>query len=102
MTDYRQDVDFSTFQDFGAVDKALIDVGVTNEERIKIYKILAAILHLGNVIFEENPLVEGCQITNSSIDHFCYAAQLLEIEQKNLEVSLLTRKMEINGSDPIV
>lgn len=88
------------------MDKALIDVGVANEERINIYKILAAILHLGNVIFEENPSIAGCQtrcrITNSSRNHCFYAAQLLGIEQELLEMCLLTRKMEVAGSDPIV
>lgn len=102
LSDYRQNDDSSNFQDFGAVDKALIDIGVNNVEGIAIYKILAAILHLGNVIFEENPLVDGCKIADSTANHSRYAAQLLGIEQKNLEMSLLTRKMEINGSDPIV
>lgn len=69
---------------------------------MKIYKILAAILHLGNVIFEDNLLVDGCKIADRTAVHFRYAAQLLEIEQKQLEMSLLTRKMEINGADPIV
>lgn len=90
------------FQVFGSVDTALTNVGVSNEEKVKVYKILAAILHLGNVIFEENPSMDGCQISDSTANHFFYAAQLLGIEKKNLEKSLLTRKMEINKSDPIV
>lgn len=97
-----KNVDLSNFQKFGEVDKALADVGVTSETRMKIYKILAAILHLGNVSFEENSLVEGCQIADSTANHFCYAAQLLEVEQIHLKTSLLTRKMAINGSEPIV
>lgn len=88
-------------RDFLAVDKALIEVGVTNEERIRIYKILAAILHIGNVTFEENPVIAGCQIADSS-NHSSYAAQLLGIEPRTLEDSLLTRKIYVTGSDPIM
>lgn len=102
MADYHHHADSYTFQDFGAVDKALIEVGLTNEERIQIYKIVAAILHLGNVQFEENSLMEGCRVADNTTDHLSYAAQLLGIEEKRIEMSLLTRKMEISGSDPIV
>lgn len=102
MSNYRHNDDLTNFQNFEAVDKALFDIGVSNGERMKIYKSLAAILHLGNVIFEDNVLLNECQIADHTANHFRYAAQLLEIEQKHLEMSLLTRKMEINGSDPIV
>lgn len=102
LSEYHQNADSNTFQEFGAINKALIDVELTAEARIKIYKILAAILHLGNVTFEENPSVDGSQIAESTANHFRYAAQLLGIQQRSLEISLLTRKMEITGSDPIV
>lgn len=102
MPSYGHNDDLNCFQDFVAVDNAMIDVGVSNEERIKIYQTLAAILHLGNVIFEENFSLGRCQIAESSRIHFDYAAQLLEIDQEILEISLLTRKMEVTRSDPIM
>lgn len=94
--------DLDNFHDFTTIDKALIEIGMGNEERIKIYKILAAILHLGNVIFVENPLTGGCQIADSTQKHFYYAAQLLNMDSKTLEINLLTRKMEVTGCEPIV
>lgn len=63
---------------------------------------LAAILNLGNVNFEEGISTGKSQIVESTKIHLCYAAKLLEIDEKVLETSLLTREMEIPGSDPIV
>lgn len=102
MSEYGHNDNLNSFQDFIAVDKALIDIGVSSNERLKIYKTLAAILHLGNVAFEENPSLEGCQIVDITRKHIEYAAEFLNIEQNILETSLLTRKMEVKGSDPIV
>lgn len=102
MPEYQHNEEIKKFHDFALVDNALVELGVSNEGRIKIYKILGAILHLGNVTFEKNSCQEGCQITFSTRNHFIYAAQLLEIEQEILEEYLLKRKMEVRGSDPIL
>lgn len=80
----------------------MTDVGMSNKEWIKLYKILAAILHLGNVILEENPSGEGCVIVDGTRSHLKYAAHLLDIEEETLKTSLLTRTMELKGSNPIV
>lgn len=94
--------DFSSSQDFVSINKALFEIGMTKEEKTNIYKILAAILHLGNVVFVDNPLTEVCQIADSTKTHFSCAAKLLNIATETLEKSLLTRKMELKGSDPIM
>lgn len=73
-----------------------------DDERSKIYKVLAAILHLGNIDFEGDVLTEKSRIIESTAIHLSYAAQLLEIGEEILKKSLLTRKMEVPGSDPIV
>ncbi|XP_071779574.2 unconventional myosin-VIIb isoform X1 [Centroberyx gerrardi] len=54
----------------------------------EISKLLAAILHLGNVDFEATIVnnLEGCDILTSS--HFSMASQLLEVDPKALEKSL--------------
>lgn len=41
--------------DFAAVDKALSNLGVAPVDRLAIYTAVAAVLHLGNVSFEDNP-----------------------------------------------
>lgn len=77
------------------------NVGISSEKRTNIYKILGAILHLGNVNLEVNNTTEKCQISNLSRHHFEYAARLLNIDQQLLERTIFTRRIEINGRDPI-
>lgn len=89
-------------RDLALIDKALIDVGVSVEERVRMYKTLAAIIHLGCLNFEEDPSIEGCQIATATRIHFMYAAQLLGIEQRVFEEYLLKKKMEVKGSEPIL
>ncbi|CAJ1059811.1 unconventional myosin-VIIa [Xyrichtys novacula] len=63
----------------------------TENDSWEIYRLLAAILHLGNVKFESTIVnnLEGCDIRKSS--HFNMASQLLEVSPKELEKSLIVR-----------
>ncbi|KAK0137915.1 Unconventional myosin-VIIa [Merluccius polli] len=60
----------------------------------EISKLLAAILHLGNVKFEGTTMnnMEGCDIIDSS--HFKMAGKLLEVNPKVLEKSLTQRSFQ--------
>ncbi|XP_028300925.1 unconventional myosin-VIIa [Gouania willdenowi] len=63
----------------------------TESDSWEISKLLAAILHLGNVDFKGTLVnnLEGCDITKSS--HFTMVCQLLEVSPKALETSLTQR-----------
>ncbi|XP_034556960.1 unconventional myosin-VIIa [Notolabrus celidotus] len=63
----------------------------TENDSWEISKLLAAILHLGNVKFESTIVnnLEGCEVGKSS--HFNMASQLLEVSAKELEKSLTER-----------
>ncbi|XP_070765301.1 unconventional myosin-VIIb [Enoplosus armatus] len=63
----------------------------TENDSWEISKLLAAILHLGNVDFKSTVVnnLEGCEIHTSS--HFSMASQLLEVAPKALEKSLTQR-----------
>ncbi|XP_068447337.1 unconventional myosin-VIIb [Clinocottus analis] len=63
----------------------------TESDSWEISKLLAAILHLGNVDFKGTIVnnLEGCEILASS--HFEMSSQLLEVEPKELEKSLTQR-----------
>lgn len=87
--------------DFSTLDRHMANVGISTEDRLKIYKILGAILHLGNVRLEVDNTTEKVQISDLSRSHFEYAAQLLNIDQRLLEMAILTRRIEINGCSPI-
>lgn len=89
------------FEEFKAMDKALIHIGMENEIKMKVYQILAAIPHLGNIVFVDNSTEDGCMVADSTKIHLCHAARLLEIRQQDLEMNLLTRKMNVAGSEQI-
>lgn len=42
-------------RDFTTVDKALTNFGLSDNERLAVYTTVAAVLHLGNISFEDNP-----------------------------------------------
>ena len=42
------------FNDFKVCDDAMKHLGFKDEERLGTYSLVAAILHLGNIVFEEN------------------------------------------------
>ncbi|XP_072540215.1 unconventional myosin-VIIb [Salminus brasiliensis] len=68
----------------------------TENDSWEIHKLLAAILHLGNVDFEAtiSNNLESCDILSSN--HFNMAAQLLEVDAKALNISLTQRSFMTN------
>ncbi|XP_060723716.1 unconventional myosin-VIIa [Tachysurus vachellii] len=68
----------------------------TENDSWEIHKLLAAILHLGNMDFEAtiSNNLEGCDVITST--HFNMAAQLLEVDIKTLDVSLTQRSFMTN------
>lgn len=87
----------STSENFEAVNRALERVGVSNEKIMRIYRILAAILHLGNIAIKDDNSSSKCEILQVTRFHFEITADLLNIEQQTLETALLTRDIEVNG-----
>lgn len=76
-------------------------IGLSQKEIMEIYKILAAILHIGNIHFEEESATGKLGISNHTKIHLDYACQLLNVAPKVLETSLLMRDIDIKGSDSI-
>lgn len=81
--------------DFAALDNSLKELGLCDELRCKIYHHLGAILHLGNVCFENN--VEGYAEVSGDTSAQCieWAANLLNIDSNQLKRSLLKRKYKL-------
>uniref|UniRef100_W5U6H9 Unconventional myosin-VIIa n=1 Tax=Ictalurus punctatus TaxID=7998 RepID=W5U6H9_ICTPU len=78
-------------EDFSRIRTALKVLTFSDKECWDIFKLLAAILHLGNVRFEGSTLnnMDSCEVLSS--DHFTVAANLLEVTKAHLEVSLTSR-----------
>lgn len=49
-----QDPDLDDAVDFQRMDQAMDAVGISVKTKMDIYRVVAAVLHLGNVNFEEN------------------------------------------------
>lgn len=75
--------------DFNALDNSLSGLGLSAEMREMIYQRLAAILHLGNVNFEDNNEDHAEIKEEKSVQ---YAASLLGIDTESLRDVLLKRK----------
>uniref|UniRef100_A0A3Q1FDI1 Unconventional myosin-VIIb-like n=1 Tax=Acanthochromis polyacanthus TaxID=80966 RepID=A0A3Q1FDI1_9TELE len=80
--------DVKEFAHFRAALKILM---FTENDSWEICKLLAAVLHIGNVEFEGTIVnnLEGCEIHRSS--HFDMACQLLEVDPNALDKSLTQR-----------
>lgn len=83
--------------DISKIDQLFSILDINDDLKMKVYVRIAAIIHLGNIVFEEEEETSLCQITVSTRIHLNYAAWLLKINEKCLESSLLTRKLTVNG-----
>lgn len=56
------------YMGFKLLDQALSRIGFSDSAKVELYAIVAAVLHLGNVTFEDIPNAEhdGCQVSTSS------------------------------------
>ncbi|XP_020710496.2 myosin heavy chain 95F isoform X2 [Athalia rosae] len=81
---------------FNAIDKALTRLGLTDLERMEIYTMVAAVLHLGNITFEDNPedTKGGSRITADSKQSVVTSAALLGVDADELRQALVSKVMQ--------
>ncbi|XP_047022842.1 myosin heavy chain 95F isoform X1 [Helicoverpa zea] len=82
-------------EDFERLNQALSRVGLSADEKLAVYKVVAAVLHLGNVEFEEDSGARGgCGVAPKSEPALQAAASLLGIDPAALRLSLVSRLMQ--------
>jgi len=76
--------------------KAFTRLGLTDAERMEIYTMVAAVLHLGNITFEDNPedTKGGCRITVGSEKAVIISAKLLSVDPEELRQALVSKVMQ--------
>ncbi|OAD53874.1 Myosin heavy chain 95F [Eufriesea mexicana] len=81
---------------FNAIDQALTRLGLTEAERMEIYTMVAAVLHLGNIMFEDNPedTKGGSRICISSEKAVLMTAKLLGVDPEELRQALVSKVMQ--------
>jgi myosin-5 len=74
--------------------RAMDVVGISNEEQEAIFRVVAAILHLGNIDFGKGEEIDSSVIKDKdSRSHLNMAAELLMCNAQSLEDALIRRVM---------
>ncbi|XP_018568271.1 myosin heavy chain 95F isoform X2 [Anoplophora glabripennis] len=91
-----KDILLDDMGDFTELDKALSRLGMSDGERLQIYTTVAAVLHLGNIEFEDNPedTRGGCRVAASKEKSLIMSSKLLEIDPTELRQALVARVMQ--------
>ncbi|XP_048351555.1 unconventional myosin-VI isoform X2 [Sphaerodactylus townsendi] len=80
--------------DFIRMCTAMKKIGLDDDEKLDLFRVVAGVLHLGNIDFEEAGSTSGgCMLKNRSTQSLEYCAELLGLDQDDLRVSLTTRVM---------
>ncbi len=63
-----KDPQLDDVRDFLECDKALDQIGLTHEDKMNIYLTVAAVLHIGNIEFEDDPDSSkgGCRLSTKN------------------------------------
>lgn len=86
--------------DYGRMEESMDKVGFSAEEKANIFKVVAAVLHVGNIAFEDSGDKDGGSVMSSkSANSLNIAARLLDVSPEELKMSLTTRMMSAGGSD---
>ncbi|KAK5598736.1 Unconventional myosin-VI [Crenichthys baileyi] len=84
--------------DFNRMCVAMKKIGLGDTEKLDLFRVVAGVLHLGNIDFEEAGSTSGgCNIRNQSSQTLEYCAELLGLEEDDLRVSLTTRVMHTSA-----
>lgn len=87
------------FEDFVNLDQALSRLGLSGESKLEIYKLVAGVLHLGNISFEDNPedAKGGCKVSPSSEQSLTITSSLIGVDPSELRQALISRVMQSKG-----
>ncbi|XP_068199383.1 myosin VIa isoform X2 [Antennarius striatus] len=80
--------------DYTRMCDAMKKIGLDDGEKRDLFRVVAGVLHLGNIDFEEAGSTSGgCTIRNQSGQTLEVCAELLGLEEEDLRVSLTSRVM---------
>ncbi|ESO04701.1 hypothetical protein HELRODRAFT_99594, partial [Helobdella robusta] len=91
-----RDITLNDVTDFNLTDSALSHMGISDRLKLEIYRVIAGVLHLGNVAFEDPPAEDttgGCQVAPFSIPSLEVTSILLGCDKDELKAALTSRMM---------
>ncbi|XP_062406205.1 myosin VIa isoform X1 [Sardina pilchardus] len=84
--------------DYTRMSVAMKKIGLDDTEKLDLFRVVAGVLHLGNVDFEEGGSTSGgCIIKNQSSQPLEHCAELLGLDEQDLRVSLTSRVMHTSA-----
>ncbi|XP_071489827.1 unconventional myosin-VI-like [Diadema antillarum] len=93
------DIQVDDFRGYQRVVDALRKIGLNTKEEADILRIVAFVLHLGNIAFKGNDSQDGgCCVSPESKDSLAFTAQLISVDSKELDESLTSRTMQARGT----
>ena len=83
-------------RDFLECDKAMDQIGLSADDKMNIYLTVAAVLHIGNVEFEDDPDSSkgGCRLSAKGSQALQICAKMLGLDASDLEKSIISRVMQ--------
>ncbi|KRT78219.1 Myosin head, partial [Oryctes borbonicus] len=71
-------------------------MGISDDDKLQIYTMVAAVLHLGNIEFEDDPedTRGGCRVKQSGGNSLSISSSLLGIDASELKQALTSRVMQ--------
>lgn len=105
---FLRDPQLDDVRDFAECDKAMDQIGMSHEEKMNIYLTVAAVLHIGNIEFQEDPDSSkgGCKVASTNGGSKAngngaggpkpiqIVAQMLGLDADELEKALISRVMQ--------
>ncbi|KAK3220431.1 hypothetical protein Dsin_014401 [Dipteronia sinensis] len=86
--------DVNDAEEYLATRRAMDIVGISDQEQDSIFRVVAAILHLGNIDFAKGKEIDSSVIKDkTSRFHLNMTAELLRCDAQNLEDALIKREM---------
>eukprot|EP00045_Choanoeca_perplexa_P018053 m.276392 g.276392 ORF g.276392 m.276392 type:complete len:1458 (-) comp17697_c1_seq12:160-4533(-) len=90
MDGQQPDCDFS---ELAVVEQAMQDVGFSTDEATECFRILAAVLHLGNIEFSYKDTDQHAYTTSADDRRLKWIAELLKVDAGELSEALLSQQL---------
>eukprot|EP00040_Diaphanoeca_grandis_P029379 m.172059 g.172059 ORF g.172059 m.172059 type:complete len:1230 (+) comp31666_c7_seq6:107-3796(+) len=84
-------------KEFAVMEKSMTDIGLDPKEKSNIFRITAAVLHIGNIEFEE--VADGCKPSAESEASASGVAAMLGMDRDALMEAIAYKTMNIGGTD---
>ena len=90
--------------DFRETVECLNRIGIRGDEQTEVFSVAAAVLHLGNIVFNDEVAESGehiAVISESSKGSLQMACKLLGLKEEDVSNAILTKLLNIGGKDII-